>query len=83
MPSIVSITQQGQVTIPKNYREQLNIKKNSKAVVEQKGNSLVVTPIEDFFALRGSIKPISRPENFKKMRKAFIKHLAKNAMKNT
>lgn len=82
MSNIVSITQQGQFTIPKAHRKQLNIKKKSKAVVEQKGNSLIVTPIEDFFALRGSIKPIARPENFKKMHKAFIKHLANNAMKN-
>ena len=81
MPNIVSITQQGQVTIPKSYRELLNIKKNGKAVVEQKGNSLVITPIEDFFSLEGSIKPKSRPEDFKKMRKMFINYLSKRALK--
>ena len=83
MPHIVSITQQGQITIPKVHREELRIGKSAKAFVEQKNNQLIITPIEDFFSLKGSIKPISRPENFKKMRKAFIKYLAKNAMKNT
>lgn len=81
MPHIVSITQQGQVTIPKVHREGLNIRKSAKALIERNGNKLVITPIEDFFNLEGSIKPKSRPEDFKKMRKMFIDYLSKRAIK--
>lgn len=81
MPYIVSITQQGQITIPKIHRDRLNIGKNAKALIERNGNKLVITPIEDFFSLEGSIKPKSRPEDFKKMRKMFIDYLGKRALK--
>ena len=83
MPQIVSITQQGQVTIPKAIRENLKIGKNAKAIVVEKNNKIVIQPIDDFFSLEGSIKPKKRPEDFKKMRKMFLDHLAKNAMKKT
>lgn len=81
MPSIVSITQQGQVTIPKAIREHLKIGKNAKAIVVEKNNEILIKPVEDFFSLEGSIKPRSRPEDFKKMRKMFINYLAKRALK--
>lgn len=81
MPSIVSITQQGQVTIPKVIRENLKIGKNAKAIVIEKDNSVVIEPIDDIFTLKGSIKPKTRPEDFKKMRKMFIDYLSKRALK--
>ena len=83
MPSIVSITQQGQVTIPKAIRESLKIGKNAKAIVVEKNSTIIVEPIDDIFTLKGSIKPKRRPEDFKKMRKAFIDYLGKRALKKT
>lgn len=81
MPYTVSITSQGQVTIPKAIRESLKIGKNAKAIVVEKNNEILIKPVEDFFSLEGSIKPRSRPEDFKKMRKMFINYLAKRALK--
>lgn len=75
MMQVVSITQQGQITIPKLIRDNLKIELVSKALVSQKGDSIVVKPIIDFFSLEGSVKPKRKPEDFKSMRKAFINHL--------
>lgn len=83
MPYTVSITSQGQVTIPKAIRESLNINKNAKAIVIEKDNSVIIEPIDDIFTLKGSIKPKTRPEDFKKMRKAFIDYLSKRALKKS
>lgn len=83
MPHIVSITQQGQVTIPKAIRESLKIGKNAKAIVVEKDNNVIIEPIDDIFTLQGSIKPKTRPEDFKKMRKMFIDYLGKRAFKKT
>lgn len=75
MMQVVFITQQGQITIPKTIRDNLKIKLESKVLVSQKGDTIVVKPVIDFFSLEGSVAPKRKPEDFKSMRKAFINHL--------
>lgn len=56
MQQIVSITSQGQLTIPSKIRESFNIKGQTKAVIERQGDVIIVKPKNDFWSLSGSIK---------------------------
>ncbi|MCA9370286.1 MAG: AbrB/MazE/SpoVT family DNA-binding domain-containing protein [Pseudomonadales bacterium] len=55
MQHIVSITTQGQLTVPASVRRKLGITHSTKAIVEQRGGSFVVTPKRDFWSLPGSL----------------------------
>lgn len=56
MEKIVSITKQGQLTIPKKLLEDFNIRGSTKAVVRKLGDAIVVKPKHDFWSLSGSLK---------------------------
>lgn len=73
MQQIVSITSQGQLTIPKSFLKELGIKKSAKAVLVKKGDIIEVHPKKDFWSLSGSMKSgISLSENdLKKARREF------------
>ena len=51
----VSITSQGQVTIPAKLRRELKLDKKIKAIVRKEGKSLIVEPIADLMSLKGSL----------------------------
>ena len=55
MDYIVSITSQGQVTIPKKLREGLGVKNAAKAVIKRSGRKLIIEPKADFWSLPGSL----------------------------
>jgi len=54
MTVIVKVTRKGQTTIPKNYREKLNIKEGDELLVETKGNMIIFIPIPNLDALAGA-----------------------------
>lgn len=56
MLQVVSITSQGQLTIPKDFRELLGITSQTKAEITLDGDELVVKPKKDFWSLGGSLK---------------------------
>ena len=56
MQSIVSITSQGQVTIPKEMRKLFGLKGSSKAIARLVGETIVIEPKVDFFDLAGSLR---------------------------
>ena len=53
---IVTITSQGQLTIPRFVRKKFSIKGSTKAVLRTEGRTIVVEPKNDFWSLAGSIK---------------------------
>lgn len=55
MKDIVSITSQGQLTIPKHIRRKFGISGAVKAAVRIKDRKIVVEPQMDFWALSGSL----------------------------
>lgn len=55
MQDIVSITSQGQLTIPVAIRKSFGIKGSVKAVIRRIDNVIVVEPRKDFWSLRGSL----------------------------
>ena len=56
MEKIVSITKQGQLTIPRKLLEDFNIRGATKALVQKLGDVIVVKPKRDLWSLSGSLK---------------------------
>ncbi len=56
MMEFVSITSQGQVTIPAKFRKQLGLKKKQKAVMTVEKDALVIKPTVDIMSLAGIFK---------------------------
>lgn len=60
MTYTVSITSQGQMTIPADIRLALGLQKASRAIVSTVGGKMVVEPEPDILALRGIFKTKKR-----------------------
>jgi len=78
MRQIVSITSQGQLTIPKSFLEELGIKSSTKAVVFKKGNIIEVHPKKDFWSLGASLRSEVKltDKQLRKARESFSKNWA-------
>lgn len=55
MQNIVSITSQGQLTIPMSIRQSFGIKGSVKAIIRRENNLIIVEPKKDFWSLEGSL----------------------------
>lgn len=55
MQDIVSITSQGQLTIPMSIRQSFGIKGSVKAIIKRENNLIIVEPKADFWSLEGSL----------------------------
>lgn len=80
MQQVVSITSQGQLTIPKSLRKSFGIKGSVKAVVRKKGKTILVEPKNNFWSLSGSLKSKVKltDKQLKKTREAFSQQWAKH-----
>jgi len=56
MPALVTITSQGQITIPAEFRRKLGLNESKKAVVAIEDNKLIIEPIPDLLSLEGSLQ---------------------------
>ena len=56
MSDIVSITSQGQISIPAKLRRELGLDKNKKAIVRREGEKIIVEPVKDFLELAGTYR---------------------------
>jgi len=56
----VSITSQGQISIPAKIRKSLNLDKYSKAYVREENGKVIVEPVEDFMSLKGSLSKYAK-----------------------
>lgn len=76
---IVSITSQGQITIPKFIRRDFGITGSVKAVVSKAGDKIVVEPKQNFWQLSGSLGSEIKltDAQLKKARAAFTKNWAR------
>ncbi len=75
MQSIVSITSQGQLTIPKSIRKAFGIKRSTKVVIKKMGNKIIIEPKSDFWSLAGSLSSKIKlsDSELRKARKEFSK----------
>ena len=55
MTYTVTITSQGQISIPITFRRALGLDKTKKALVSKQGNALLVEPVKNFLELGGSL----------------------------
>lgn len=56
MQQIVTITSQGQITLPASIRKFFKLDKYKKALVKVESSKIVVEPIEDITTLAGVLK---------------------------
>ena len=52
----VTITSQGQITIPAKMRRELGLDKLRKAIVRRENTTIIIESTSDFFSLKGSVK---------------------------
>lgn len=72
----VSITSQGQISIPVELRRKYGLEETKKAVVYSSDDQrIIIEPVRDFFSLKGSLKT-SKKIPFKKAREEFEKYMA-------
>ena len=69
---MTTVTQKGQVTIPKPIRQALGVEPGQKVAFEKKKDQIIIKTAVDFFSLRGSLKS-RKPFDVKAMDKAVEK----------
>lgn len=76
MTYTVTITSQGQMSIPVDLRRAFGLDKTRKAIVYADGDKIVVEPVKDILELRGVVKT-KKKIPFRTIRNAFEEALAK------
>lgn len=76
MTYIVSITSQGQISIPAPLRRKLGLDRSKKALVSEQKGKILVEPVGDLLELKGSFKSNLSP-SVAKIRQEFKNYLAK------
>lgn len=76
MTYFVTITSQGQMSIPAALRRQFGFEKTQKAIVRADEGKIIVEPIPDILSLRGVFKT-KKKIPFRVTRKAFEEALAR------
>lgn len=56
MSYLVSITSQGQISIPVKIRKELKLSEKKKALVKRVGRKVLIEPVEDLFSLAGAFR---------------------------
>lgn len=80
MQQIVSITSQGQLSIPKLMLQDLGIYGATKAIAQRVDDYIIVKPKQDFWSLAGSLKSEVKlsDSQLRNARNSFSKNWAKN-----
>ena len=79
---VTTVTQKGQVTIPGELRKALNIKPKDRVAFELVDGEVRLHRVQSpVLASYGSVKPRSRPEDFKRIRQEIEEEIAEEVMK--
>lgn len=76
MTYTVSITSQGQISIPATFRNKLGLKEYNKALVTEENGKLIIEPVKDFLEQGGSLKTNKKPLSNIKLHDLFAESLA-------
>ncbi len=75
------LTKKSQITIPKKIREFLGLKPGERVAFVIEGDTVKIVPLKSKLEENfGKIKPLKKPEDFKKIRNFVEKEIAKDAM---
>lgn len=80
--SVATLTSRGQITIPKEVRDSLNLKTSDKVAIFVANNTAILKPIKgDILDIGGSIKVKNKekPVDFEKVRREVLGKIARNA----
>ncbi len=72
----VSITSQGQITIPSEIRKKLNLIKKGKANIFTEGGRMIMEPVKDLLELSGTLKTSKKPLSSNQIHKLFSEYMA-------
>lgn len=78
---LTTITSKGQVTIPKELRDELGLKPGNRVIFEKGEKGAKMRLVPDFFALKGSLKSKKKYDK-KEAREAIGRYLAKKYLKS-
>lgn len=81
MTFTVSITSQGQISIPAKLRRKLGLEKKRKAFVTEQNGKIVIEPVKDFLELAGSLKTKKKPLSNQELHDFFGTYLAQEDVK--
>ncbi len=73
-----TITQKGQVTLPKKVRDVLSVGPNDRIIFVRRGNEYVIKPVKDFTKMRGALT-VREPQDLQAVRQQVIKNIAEHA----
>ncbi len=77
-----TVTQKGQVTIPAEMRRMLKIKPRDRVEFEVSDGEIRLRRARSVVdATYGVVKPLSRPEDFRKLRQDFMDGMAEQALR--
>ena len=76
---IAVLTPKGQMTIPKEIREALNLRPSEKVIIVVEGNRAIIQPLKgNLLDIGGSVKMTGKkPIDFKKVREEVKKRVAR------
>lgn len=75
MTYTVSITSQGQISIPAPLRRKLGLNKFKKAIIKEEKGKMLIEPIKDLIDLKGSLK-VDKFVDSLQIRQAFKEYIA-------
>ena len=82
MTYLVSVTSQGQISIPAPLRRKFGMDKNGQVLISEEENKLTLEPTVDFLQLKGSLKsnkiPLTNKQLHEIVAEAFAEEYAKN-----
>ncbi len=81
MTYLVSITSQGQISIPIRFRRELSLDKHNKAIVSKEEGRLIIEPVKDFLELGGSLKTNKKPLSNKELHEIVAQAMAEEYAK--
>ena len=75
----VSITSQGQISIPIDLRRKFGLDKIKRATVTEREGEIIIKPVKDLLELGGSFKTNKKPLTSEQIHEAFGEYLADEA----
>lgn len=78
---MVSITSQGQISIPIRFQRDLGLNKYKKAIISEEEGRLIIEPVKDFLSLGGSLKTNKKPLSNRELHEFVAKAMAEDMNK--